>query len=574
MVVFEEMVFISTGMLRVLDEKVEEGWFSFREFSREFGDKALQLLLDMYCQGILSMRGSSEFLVTDAGRRIVVAWRTSGEPEADPWVDSRVFSVIESSVLAGGRVEEEWRSILGERGFLSGSGELSPEAYEVYDALSNSAKRIVLSKAMAGALISIPDGPAEKHWYEARWIEAFEAMGLLVRSAPNGRFMALTRSGRLLKKAFKNLNLNAPYTALLNESIYNSILRVHNGLGVDGEERVRLGLIGYLSGAGSLTRAARLVILAWRYISSEAHTLPTALSSHEVMVLKKIVELWGRAKSNPKLAPTRKLLTEELEGSWSLKHYSVSLVIYQLEALGLIEEVSWEKNKLVLKPTVMGESVLRSCGRGASVAAVRSLVEADRGGSPDEKWISKAMDEGLLGSRGPTDCGRALMRVSREAWRSLLVTGLEALILRRMPERKSVRRSDLAESFPESVEEVLFSLEKLESKGLVRTCLGERIVITDLGLMLKQALIGAPTGVATPINPQVIKLLEAIKKLGTEDPAELASETKMDLDTLKKTLIIARAVKLVGRGGTLTREGEMVLEVVGRIRERAMHEKA
>ncbi len=567
------MVFVSIEMLRVLDEKLEEGWFSFKDFTKELGDRALQVLLDMYCQGILSLRGSEEFLVTDAGRRLVLAWRTSGKPEANPWVDSRVFSMIESSVLAGGRVEEKWRSILEERGFTGESGELSPEAYEVYDTLSTTEKKLVVSKAMAGALVAIPEGPAENKWYDTKWLETFEAMGLIVRSAPNGKYIALTRSGRLLKRAFNQLNLDAPYTALLNESIYKDILRVLNGERLDGEARQRLGLIGYLSGTGSLTRAASLVVLAWRYASSPSPTLPTALSSHEVRVLKRIVELWEKAKSNPELAPTRKRVVENLESSWDLKHYSVSLVLYQLEALGLIEEIPWEKGRIVLKLTPMGERVLRDCGRGSSVTAVRSLVEADRGGSPDEEWISKAIDESLLGSKGPTDCGRALMKVSREAWRSLLVTGLEALILRRMPERKSVQRSDLARSFPGSEEDVLFSLDKLESKGLVRTCLGGRMVITELGLIMKQALIGAPTGVATPVNPHVVKLLEAIRKLGTEDLARLANETKMDLDTLKTALIIARAVKLIGRGGTLTREGEMVLEVISKLRERAEHER-
>jgi len=573
------MPFLSTKMLEVLDEKLDEGWFHYREFVEKFGsaEEALRALLDLYSQGLLDIRGEEEFIVTDHGRRIVEAWRSAGKPRAEPWLDSRIYSMLYASVKAGGRVPGEWGKLLEERGFATG-GELNPSGYIVYETLGSSPKRLVVTKAIAAALISVPEGPAEKSNYETRWLDTLEAMGLVARSVVNSAYMALTGPGRLLRRALMSVNIDAPYPALVNPGIVEALEAIERGESIPDEKRSMLGVIGYLTSTGKLTSAGRLVLAAVRMLQKPASTPPSALSRWELLLMRRVREQWRKAETNPELAPTRKLLHELLEKEWGMRHYSVGLALYQLEALGLIEEVYDEELKRqVIRLTKLGELVLdASGGRETTAVAVRALVEADSGRSPSEKWISLAQHEGILGPGGPTRYGRILARASREAFRSLLVTNLEALILKRLPEQRSVPRDHVVKSFASQFEEdeVRLALDKLESKGLIETRLDDRIEISEVGLMVKYAILGVPSGVATPVNPHLIRVLEAVKRLGTEDVARLVNETRLDVDTVKTALILARACKYLGRYGSLTGEGEMLLEAVRRLRAWIEAEKA
>ncbi|BEP17476.1 DUF505 family protein [Pyrofollis japonicus] len=572
------MVYVSIAMIRVLDEKLDRGEFSFQEFVERFGgeEPALQALMDLYSQGLLDHRGEGVFEVTDAGRRLVEAWRTSGKPEAEPWLDSRVYTMLHSSVIAGGRIPDAWRNFLEERGFVDEEGSLSPEGYSVYETLAGASRRPVITKAIAAALVSLPEGPAEKKFYSSRFIDTLEASELYTKSVPNGLYAALTRPGRLLKRAFRMLNLNANVPALLNPIIYGGLEALLRGEELDRELREMLGEIGYITAAGSLTLAGRLVIKAWRLIQKPLSTAPSALSEDELNVMDVIVELWEKAKSNPELAPDHKLVKE-----WSEKlgkkyrYYTPGLAIYHLEAMGMIaEEYDSKLKRTVLRLTRLGEEVYRrSAGKPSTALGSRVLVEADQGLGFSEEWARRAKDEGLLGTGGPTKYGLALQKASREAKRSILVTRLEAMLLKRLPEKRSMSVEALKKSFPGEEEAIGYALGKLESRGLVETLPDGRVVITNIGLLVKSAIVAAPSGVATPVNPRIIKLLEAVRKLRTtEDVAKLVKETKLGLDELKDALVIARSCKYIGRN-SLTGEGEALLEAIRLLSEQTEAEK-
>ena len=572
------MVYVSVAMVKVLDEKLDRGSFSFREFVERFGgpDEALQALMDLYSQGLLEHRGNGVFEVTDHGRRVVEAWRTSGRPEAEPWLDSRVYTMLYSSVLAGGRLPEKWRSFLDERGFVDEEGYLSPEGYSVYEALAEAPKRPVVTKAIAGALLALPEGPAEKRFYSSRFMDTLEAMGLFVRSIPNGLYGALTRPGRLLRKALGLVNIDAGTPALLNPGIYKALEDILAGREVDREIRELLGSIGYITAAGSLTLAGRLVLRAWRLLQSPIATTPTAISSDELKVMEIIQLLWEKAQSNPELAPSHKLVKE-----WAEKlrvrftYYSAGLAIYHLESMGLlVEEYDEKLKRTVLRLTRLGEELLkRSQGRATTALGSRTLVEADQGLGFNEEWAPIAQEEGLLGTGGPTKYGLALQRASREASRSLLVTRLEAMLLKRLPEKRSMSIAALKKSFPGEEEAIGYALGKLEARGLVETLPDGRVLVTRPGLLVKAAVLAAPSGVATPVNPRIIKLLKAVKKLRTtEDVAKLVKETRLGLDELKDALVLARACKYLGRN-TLTGEGEALLEALRLLEEQTEAEK-
>ena len=572
------MPYVSVAMVKVLDEKLDRGEFRFEEFAERFGGKeqALQALMDLYSQGLLDHRGGGVFEVTDHGRRLVEAWRTSGRPEAEPWIDSRIYTMLHSSVIAGGRIPESWVKILEERGFVDEEGFLSPEGYSVYETLSEAPKRPVVTKAIAGALLALPEGPAEKRFYASRFIDTIEAAGLLARSVPNGLYAALSRPGRLLKRAFTLINLDANVPALLNPLIYGALEALLRGEEVDREIREMLGEIGYVTAAGAPTLAGRLVVKAWRLLQKPVATTPSAISSDELKVMEIIEILWEKAKSNPELAPDHKLVKEWADKlKVRFEYYTVGLSIYHLESMGLLEEVYDEElKKTVLRFTKLGEEVYRRSGGKASTAiGSRVLVEADQGLGFSEAWAPRAQEEGLLGTGGPTKYGLALQRASREAKRSILVTRLEAMLLKRLPEKRSMSIEALKKSFPGEEEAIGFALGKLEARGLVETLPDGRVVITPPGALVKAAIVAAPSGVATPVNPRVIKLLEAVKKLHTtEDVAKLVKETRLGLDELKDALVLARACKLIGRN-SVTGEGEALLEAVKLLAEQAEAEK-
>lgn len=572
------MPFISVRMVKVLDEKLDRGEFRFEEFAELFGGRepALQALMDLYSQGLLDHRGGGVFEVTDHGRRLVEAWRTSGRPEAEPWVDSRVYTMLHASVMGGGRIPGGWAKLLAERGFVDEEGFLSPEGYSVYEALSEAPKRPVITRAIAGALLALPEGPAERRFYQSRFLDTIEASGLLARSVPNGLYAALSRPGRLLKRAFTLVNLDAGAPALLNPLIYGALETLLAGGEVEREIREMLGEIGYVTAAGAPTLAGRLVVKAWRLLQSPVPTTPSAISSDELKVMEVIVTLWEKAESNPELAPDHKLVKEWAEKlRVRFQYYTPGLAIYHLESMGLLEEAYDEELKrTVLRLTELGEEVYRrSGGRASSALGSRVLVEADQGLGFNEGWAPVAREESLLGTGGPTKYGIALQRASREAKRSALVTRLEAMLLKRLPEKRSMSVDALKKSFPGEEEAIGYALGKLEARGLVETLPDGRVVVTEPGLLVKSAIVAAPSGVATPVNPRIVKLLEAVAKLKTtEDVAKLVKETKLGLDELKDALVLARSCKYIGRN-SLTGEGEALLEAVRLLRRQAEAEK-
>ena len=131
---------------------------SFLPYIRGCGYDSIGLLRDlegrgqgramMRCYWLLDHHGSGEFAATDAGRRLVEAWRTSGRPEAEPWLDSRICTMLYASLHAGGRVPGSWRELLSERGFIDEEGEPSPEAYSVLETLTETPRRPVITRAL------------------------------------------------------------------------------------------------------------------------------------------------------------------------------------------------------------------------------------------------------------------------------------------------------------------------------------------------------------------------------------------------------------------------------------------
>ncbi len=557
------MVYISQGMLKILEAEVDAGTFTTKDAEKLLGKEGLaQTLFDMYVQGLVDIAEPERFVTTDQARRILETWLSLGKPAADPWVDTRVFTMLHASIEAGGFIPEKWRPILEERGLVEEYGPVL-EAYEVVEAIARSSRRLHVSKPLARTIIALPEGPAANTYYRGSGLaDSLEAMGLIASSIPLGHYIAFTRPGRLLRRALQQLNLDSPSPIVVSSEIKNLLEKAVRGEKLEDSEKELLGELGYISGTGAIRPAAYTVLSAWRLLSEPYETPPFSLSRKELLLMQNIEKQWEKASHNPEEAPTPKLLKERLTPSWSGEYYSITLTLYHLEAMGLVERDIYEKRE-VIRLTEYGEKILEASGGQPSTAlASRALVEGDAGRGPSEAWIELARGEDLLGIGGPTRYGRALVRAAREAEKSLFLTGLEALILKRLPEGRSVKRETIIESFKRYGEDVSAALDKLETRGLVKTTPVGYIALTDLGVKLKNAVLGVERGIATPVDPVLIKVLRAISEIGTDDPARLINNLRLDIESVKTALILARRAKYLGKGSSLTESGKALLKIV------------
>ncbi len=554
------MVYISQAMLQILDTLGRDE-FTVKDAEKALDRKELaKTLFDMYVQGLVDLLGRETFRITPQAFRVREAWLSLGRPSADPWVDTRIYTMITSVIEAEGFIPGHWRPILEERGFLEGD-ELALEAHEFAEALSKMTRRLHVSKPIARLITALPEGPAANTYYKSDLTDSLEAMGLLASSIPLGHFAALTRPGRLLRRALQQLNLNADSPLLLDANIKAMLEKLLSGEKLAASEQALLGKLGYTSSTGAPRPAARMALNAWKLLNHPEETPPFSLSQSELQLLDTITKRWKKAESNPEEAPTPKKLKEELQDRWTGEYYSVTLTLYHLEAMGLVERTIFNK-KEVVRLTDHGKRILdASNGRPSSTLAARALVEYDSGRGSTEEWVEKGRDEGLLGIGGPTRYGRALAQAAREGEKSVFLTGLEALILKRLPSGRAVERGRIIASFKRYSGDVEKALEKLETRGLVKTTGVGFLVATPIGEKVKTTVIGVDTGIAVPIHPVLIKVLKAVSQTGLDDPAELINTLKLDIDTVKTALILARRAGFLGKTG-LTESGKTLLEVV------------
>ena len=552
---------ISLSLLKALREASGKEWFDYSELSELLGggENALYVLLEGYSLGLFNLRGESEFEIRGEGLRILDVWREAGEPSVDPWIDSRVYTMLATLRLSGS-VPDEWRPILEDRGLLDARG-LSTAGETIVELVPGLERNIVLTKSMARELAKAPEGPARRDEY-GRFQGVMEAMGLLVGTVPLNPYYSLTRAGRLLRKAMKRTNLDAPWPSVVNRRIYEILEKAERGEPLTPEEKTYAGTLGYLKATGELDYPGRLVLAAYRSILSMRARPPMALSSVEEKLLKAVVELWReKQERKPNILVTKDRIREKYTELWGdEKGLDLGLDLLHLESLGLIEETS-EDGKQVYKPTSQGEYLvgLPGVGKGSPVTAVKSITEPLGYRSPNVTWIQEGMDHDIVGVGGPTKRGEMLANAS-EARRIPLLTRVEAVVLQRIPDSRSVPRKTLLEEAARHVEDPWKPLNRLESRGLVETLPDDSVALTRAGRLLKTMLIAVPTGIAVPVSPVIVRVLQAVREYGTRDLATLVNKTRLTLESVRDALILAESAKLIGKGGGLTAAGRALLE--------------
>ncbi|MEB3807020.1 MAG: DUF505 domain-containing protein [Desulfurococcales archaeon] len=560
---------VSQHLLKALEASIDKGYFNYKEYEELLGgrEEALYTLLEGYALGLYRIRGEEEFEIRAEGLELLEAWTTAGKPQVDPWIDSRIYTML-YTIHYSGTTPDEWKPILGDRGLIGGDG-LTPAGEKVYQLAPRLDRGLVITKSMARALAKAPDGPAPGKDY-GRYLPVYEAMGLVVGTVPLNPYYSLTLPGRLLARAMRRLNLDAPLPSILNPAVLKALQSLEEGGELTPEEKTLLGTLGYLKPTGTLDYPGKLVLEAYKSLRKTRLRPPMALASQEEKLVKAVRDAVREAQEKPNLVPDKDLIAKKYrELTGEDPGASLGLDLMHLESMGLIEEYSIDE-KPAYRLTRQGERLAEApgLGNGSPAPAVKAITYPYALLSPHLSWVESAREAGLVGAGGPTRKGEELARLSNTP-RIPLLTRPEARALQSIPDEKSVRRQTLSSLLESMGTDPERSLERLEARGLIETLPDNTVRLTGPGRLVKLALLGVPDGIATPIYPALIRVLAAINQLGTEDLARIVNYTGLTLGTVKDALVIARTAKYLGKKGGLTSAGQALLEAV---RQLAMEE--
>ena len=97
------------------------------------------------------------------------------------------------------------------------------------------------------------------------------------------------------------------------------------------------------------------------------------------------------------------------------------------------------------------------------------------------------------------------------------------------------------------------------------------VTLTEAGKLIKRATAGTPEGIANPVNPWTIKILEAIKKVGTlyvkdrkiriepENWKQIKKLSGLSEEEIEKQLVVMKQARFLGEN-SLFESGLLLLE--------------
>ena len=551
-----------------------------------------------------------------------------------------IETAIENEDIPGPLTEEELekRGFIEERkvekkGTLKVINKYAKDIYEIF---RNAHPRLIIDRELYQYIKDMPAGPAESSMLPAgeRFPLLMGAMRLLAFSVPTSDVYALTALGQEVKKACEYL---APsYETVISEDIMDSLAKVVDE-GVEAltdEEKEVLMALAYIDSNGEILPAGEHLLEAYR-IWKERSFKPVKSINVEILdaeLLKAIQEVWKRHESDPGVMPTvdelvhymfykpakeykhllehygRRLYqdlgyqkkeeiknkfaevktVEELFKSfyekgnkWYEKMYDIiQESLYTLESFNLIRAEEKE-GKRVHYLTEYGKKVLEDMEtrgmREVPAVAVKAITIANKEfASPNVDWYRKGVDAQLIGGGEATEAGKMYAEMAYRIRRLPHITRFELQVLHKLPEKGFFIR-DVYEQFDETwKEEVEYALNKLEARGYIDILQNEAIILTEAGKLIKRALSGTPEGFANPITPLAVRVLEALRKVGTlyekekkvrvlpKNFKEAMKLSGLDPDTFEKELIVLRASNLIGKN-SINEAGLLILEALEKL---------
>ena len=513
--------------------------------------------------------------------------------------------------------------------------EINEYARAIYDIYTKAKPRLVISKELGSYIASMPTGPAETKMLpeHGRFPLVLESMRLISFSVPNSDVYTLSGLGQAVQKVVQTM---APsLETIINEDYMYALLKVLDS-GMDAltpQEAEVLEELAFIDAEGNILPAGEALLEVYK-LWSEREYRPVKTFNLETLdeeLLIGIEKVWEKNKTNPEIVPTAEEIVhylmekplkeykhliefygrminqamgyqkkEELKKKWAelftiedlFKHFwekgnqwyeklydTVKESLYSLEAFELVKsEIDEKTGKTVYKLTNHGKRVLQDIKekgvREITSTGVKAIsITKTEFGAPNYHWYEEAVNEHLVGGGYPTKSGQLYEELAYTVRRLPNLTRFELMVLHKIPEY-GMFLDELFKEFDETLkEEVQYAVNKLEARYILDVLPNNGIRLTEAGKLLKKALSGVPEGIANPINPVIVRILQAIKQVGNlyvkekrvrilpKNWEEAIKLSGLDKETFEKEIAVARLAGFIGRT-SIHESGLEVLEAV------------
>jgi hypothetical protein len=234
-----------------------------------------------------------------------------------------------------------------------------------------------------------------------------------------------------------------------------------------------------------------------------------------------------------------------------------------LKSFSLIEAQLSEEGKLYYDLTPEGRMVYeeqRQKGlREISAPAVKAItIRESRFGAPAYDWVEAAKAEHLVGGGAATYAGKLYADLAYNVERKPHITRFELQVLHKIP-ATGFFVEDVYAAFDETLrEEVTYGLNKLEARGIIELLPNDAVILTEAGALIKRALSGTPESFGNALNPLVVRVLDALHRVGNlyvkEQKVRILPKnikkaieiSGLDPETFDKALTVARNARFIG----------------------------
>ncbi|SNZ09430.1 hypothetical protein SAMN06265182_1523 [Persephonella hydrogeniphila] len=504
------------------------------------------------------------------------------------------------------------------KGWLKKINNYASSVYEIY---RNSKPRIEISRELGHYIASMPTGPAETKMLpeHGRFPLILESMRLISFSVPNSDVYTLSGLGQAVQKVVQTM---APsLETVINEDYMYALLKVLDR-GIEfltPQETELLEELAFIDSEGNILPAGEHLLEVYRLWSERSYR-PVKTFNLETIdeeLLIGIEKVWEKNKTNPDVIPTAEEIVhylmekplkeykhligfygrminqamgyqkkEELKKKWAelftiedlFKHFwekgnqwyeklydTVKESLYSLEAFNLIiSEVDEKSGKTVYKLTPYGKKVLKDIKekgiREIKATGVKAVtITKTEFGAPNYNWYKDAVDEHLIGGGYPTKSGLLYEELAYSVKRLPHLTRFELMVLHKIPEY-GMFLDELFGEFDETLkEEIQYAVNKLEARYILDVLPNNALRLTEAGKLIKKALSGVPEGIANPVNPVIVRILQAIKQVGNlyvkekririlpKNWEEAIKLSGLDKEIFEKEIAVARLAGFIGK---------------------------
>ncbi len=481
------------------------------------------------------------------------------------FLGSEIIAMLESADLAG-RVGPEGIEPLMVRGLaarvydkerkkeyviLTKQGKLASEIYR------NAEPNLEIDATLADVIRKLPIGPAESSRLTASDHEKhlLEGMRLIAYSVPKSEIYAFTALGQAVKKALSAGGYGEGI--VLSRDILISLADYLDTQKITESALSILQSLGYIGPQGELLPAGEFAMEAFRLIKDRPQGLAVAfdIEKDEIDVLKAIRDLWTKAHNNPEEQPTFENLKKEMVKrksaeykllkdkygekfeeiveeyrdiaknffyatdltSWYIENFDLRAFLHSLESFNLIRSEKNEKGKEVFVLTEYGKKVLEDEAEHVSAPAVKAITTPRKAfAAPNLEWYELAQKEGLIGTAGPSRRGNLYADLAEKVYRLPFLTKYEHAVFSLIPE-KGITLPEIYALLKNEMPiwKITYAVRKLEARRLIEVLPDGNVVETEAGKLLDRALLSVPKGVGFPVTPIIVRVLQALRNVGT-----------------------------------------------------------